>query len=165
MKKIEIKTKFKNYPVIIGDSVLDSVNDLINTLNLNKNLFVVVDEHVFNLHKEYITNVFNDKTLKASFYKFNSSEFSKSFESLKEILSELTYKKYGRDTLLISIGGGVTGDIAGFASSVYMRGIQVAHIPTTLLACVDSAIGGKTGINFNNYKNIIGAFQQPEFVL
>jgi 3-dehydroquinate synthase len=92
-------------------------------------------------------------------------ESSKSFRGLSGIFSELIRKQYSRDTLLIAIGGGVTGDLAGFAASSYMRGIQLAHIPTTILASVDSAIGGKTGINFNKYKNIIGAFYQPEFVL
>lgn len=165
MKKIKIKTKYKSYPVIIGDSVLSSISDLINEQGLFENLFIVVDENVFNLHEKYIKDAFNETSNKIYFYKLKPGEHSKSLEGLRGILSELIEGKYGRDTLLISIGGGVTGDLAGFAASVYMRGIQIAHIPTTLLAAIDSAIGGKTGINFNSYKNLLGAFHQPEFVL
>ena len=165
MKKMEIKTKNRNYPVIIGNSVLDLIYDLINQPGMYENLFIVVDENVFSLHEKYITNIFNETNKKIHFYKLKPGEHSKSFDGLETILSEMIEKKYGRDTLLISIGGGVTGDLSGFAASVYMRGIQVAHIPTTLLAAVDSAIGGKTGINFNNYKNILGTFYQPQFVI
>jgi 3-dehydroquinate synthase len=74
-------------------------------------------------------------------------------------------KKYNRDTLIIAAGGGVVGDLAGYAAATFMRGVQLVHLPTTLLAMVDSSIGGKTGINFNKNKNIIGAFFQPEFVM
>ncbi len=165
MKKIKIKTKYKNYPVIIGDSVLGLISDLIKDQGLYKNLFIVVDENVFDLYEKYIIDAFVKSDGKINFHKLKSGEHSKSLEGLKGIFSDLIEKKYGRDTLLISIGGGVTGDLAGFAASVYMRGIQLAHIPTTLLAAVDSSIGGKTGINFNTYKNILGAFYQPEFVL
>jgi len=165
MKKIEIKTKFKSYPVIIGNSILDLISVVINEQRLYKNLFIVVDKNVFNLHKKYITDAFSENIKRIHFYKLKPGEHSKSFEGLTGIISELIEKKYSRDTLLISIGGGVTEDLAGFAASVYMRGIQSAHIPTTLLAAVDSSIGGKTGINFKNYKNILGAFYQPEFVL
>lgn len=165
MKKIKIKTKRKNYIVFIGDSILGLITDIIMEQGLHKNLFIVVDEHVFNIHEKYITDTVIIDNEKIHFYKLKPGENSKSFEGLTNILAELIKYKYGRDTLLISIGGGVTGDLAGFAASVYMRGIQLVHVPTTLLAAVDSAIGGKTGINFNNYKNIFGAFYQPEFVL
>src|SRR5690606_18931890 len=99
----------------------------------------------------------SDTRSKIHFYVFKSSENSKSFEGLGEIISALLTNNFGRDTILLSIGGGVTGDLAGFAASVYMRGIQLVHIPTTLLAAADSAVGGKTGVNFNSYKNIAGA--------
>ena len=165
MKKIEIRSKYKSYPVIIGDSVLDLCYNIINRQGLYKNLFIVVDENVYDIYKKNITDAFSKSIKKIHFYRLRPGEHSKSFDGLTGILSELTEKKYGRDTLLISIGGGVTGDLAGFAASIYMRGIQLAHLPTSLLAAVDSAIGGKTGINFNNYKNILGSFYQPEFVL
>ncbi len=102
---------------------------------------------------------------KLNYYILKSGERSKSSTELHRIYSYLIEKKYNRDTLIIAVGGGVTGDLAGFAASTFMRGVQIVHVPTTLLAMVDSAIGGKTGINFNKTKNIIGAFYQPKFVL
>jgi 3-dehydroquinate synthase len=94
-----------------------------------------------------------------------SGEKYKSVERYNSILAFLADNNYGRDSLIVAIGGGVTGDIAGFVASTYLRGIQLVQIPTTLLAAVDSSIGGKTGINFLNRKNIVGTFYQPDFVL
>jgi 3-dehydroquinate synthase len=164
MKKIRISTKQKEYSVVIEDSGLRYAGKLIDEMNLYKNLFIVVDENVFNLHKEYITDNLSNNSGKIFFYILKAGEESKSVSGLTGIISALNNNNFGRDTLLLAIGGGVAGDLAGFAASIYMRGIQLAHIPTTLLSAVDSAIGGKTGINFNNYKNVLGSFYQPEFV-
>ena len=165
MKKINIHTKDKTYPVFIGNTILSSLPDLINDLGLNKNVFIVVDENVVRLYKEYMRNAFKDYNSRIHFHKLDSGEGSKSFEQLTKIFSSLIGKKFGRDTLLIAIGGGVTGDLAGYAAASYMRGIQLIHVPTTIISASDSSIGGKTGINFNKLKNIIGSFYQPELVL
>jgi 3-dehydroquinate synthase len=165
LKKIDIYTKDKIYPVFIGNSILESSTKHIDDLDLNKNLFIIVDENVMELYSEYIKDSFSGCSSRLYFHKLNSGESSKSFSHLSEIFSLLIEKKFGRDTLLIAIGGGVTGDLAGFAAASYMRGIQLVHIPTTIISASDSSIGGKTGINFNKLKNIIGAFYQPEFVL
>ncbi len=165
VKNIIIKTKDKTYTVNIGSSIIDSVTSLIKKHGLYKNLFIIVDENVLKYHGDSINRAFDGYKEKISYYELKSGENSKSFNELSNIFSELIKEKFSRDTLVIAIGGGVTGDLAGFAASIYMRGIQLAHIPTTLLAMVDSSIGGKTGINFIRYKNIIGAFYQPEFVL
>jgi len=165
LKKINVHTKDKTYPVFIGDSILNALPDLIDDLGLNKNVFVVVDENVNKLYKKYIKSAFKDYSSKIYFHKLDSGEGSKSFEQLTKIFSSLIEKKFGRDTLLVAIGGGVTGDLSGYAAASYMRGIQLVHIPTTIISASDSAIGGKTGINFNKLKNIIGAFYQPELVL
>ena len=165
MKKIIIRTKNKTYPVFIGNSILNSLPGLINDLGLNKDIFIVVDENVLRLYKVYIKNAFRNYDSKFHIYKLDSGESSKSFEQLTKIFSSLIEKKFGRDTLLVAIGGGVAGDLSGYAAASYMRGIQLVHIPTTIISASDSAIGGKTGINFNKLKNIIGAFYQPEFVL
>jgi 3-dehydroquinate synthase len=93
-----------------------------------------------------------------------SGEKTKSEKELKKIYNFLLKNNFGKDTVLIAIGGGVTGDLAGYAASTFMRGIQLVHVPTTFLAIIDSSIGGKTGINFNNKKNIIGTFYQPRLV-
>jgi 3-dehydroquinate synthase len=165
LKKIEIFTRDKTYPVFIGNSIFASLTTRINKLGLNKNLFILVDENVMSLYEDFIKSVLKGYSSKICFYKLDSGESSKSFKYLSQIFSLLIEKKFGRDTLLIAVGGGVTGDLAGYAAASYMRGIQIVHIPTTIISASDSAIGGKTGINFNKLKNIVGAFYQPEFVL
>ena len=165
MKKINVSVKEKTYPVFIGNSILDLLPNLINDMGLNKNLFVVADENVLELYKEDINDAFAGYSPKIYFHKLKSGESTKSFDHLARIFSSLIKEKFGRDTLLVAIGGGVTGDLAGYAAAGYMRGIQLVHIPTTIISACDSSIGGKTGINFNRLKNIIGAFYQPELVL
>jgi len=163
MKKVTISTSNKSYNVFIGNNILRTV---LNNFIFPKynSLFIVVDDNVWKNYKTFLSEVFGSEA-KYKFYIQKSGESRKSFESIQGITESLLKNNFGRDTLLIANGGGVTGDLAGFAASVFMRGIKLVHIPTTLLAAVDSSIGGKTGINFKGYKNIIGAFHQPELVI
>ena len=92
-----------------------------------------------------------------------ASEQTKTMDTVLEVCSWLMEQGADRDALVLAIGGGVTSDIVGFAAAIYKRGVRSAYIPTTFLAQVDAAIGGKTGVNFNNYKNILGVIRQPEF--
>ena len=96
---------------------------------------------------------------------FNSNEKNKNQENVNIILNKLLKNNFRRNDCIISIGGGITGDVAGFAASIYKRGIKFINIPTTLLAQVDSSIGGKTGINNKYGKNLIGTFFQPDLVI
>ncbi len=165
MTIIDVKLKKYSYPIIIGKGTFSKLIGFVEVKNLHRNLFIVIDKNVDKYFGKLIRSYFNDYEGRKYFYSFHAAEKSKSFEELKKIYISLLENKFGRDTLLISIGGGVTGDLAGFAASTYMRGIQIAHIPTTLTACVDSSIGGKTAINFDYYKNIIGSFHHPKFVI
>ena len=119
--------------------------------------FFIIDKNVANLYKEMlpINNV----------YIFDACERNKSLVSVEKMLLWLKDNGALRDSRLVAIGGGVTGDTSGFAAAVYMRGIKFIQIPTTLLAMVDSSIGGKTGVNFGGLKNSIGAFHQPSEVI
>ncbi len=134
-------------------------------MDLNKNILIIIDQNVKKNWEEYIKKPFENYENKIEYYLLKPGETSKSYIELNKIYSFLLKNSFGRDTLIIAIGGGVTGDLAGYAASTFMRGVQLVHIPTTLLAAVDSSIGGKTGINFNTKKNMIGTFYQPEFVL
>jgi 3-dehydroquinate synthase len=165
MKKNEIKTAGKNYPVYIGANIFDSLEKVINSNKFNKNLFLVVDKKFQSLHRQDITRFTLNYPDRIFVHEFEACESSKNFDSLLKILNDLVAKGFGRDTTLIAVGGGITGDLAGFAASVYSRGIQFIQIPTTLLSAVDSSVGGKTGINFEETKNIIGSFYQPDLVL
>ncbi len=165
MKKINIDAPSKNYGVFIGNNVFNKYASKISSLSENNDSIIIVDSKVYELHKEKIKHLLQRVKGISVVYKFKANEKNKSFESMKKIFDLMLRKKMGRNTLLIAVGGGITGDLGGFAASVYARGIRYIHIPTTLLAMVDSAIGGKTGINYGQTKNIIGTFYQPESVL
>ncbi len=165
MKKILINTKSKNYPVYFGKGIFNDINKIIAKHDLPNNIFLVIDKNVFNYHKKTIEKFVNNNKWKKSLFIFSSNEVYKSYITLNKIYDQLLNNGFGRDTLIIAIGGGITGDIAGYAASTFARGVNLIHIPTTLLAMVDSSIGGKTGINFGDTKNIVGTFYQPDIVI
>ncbi|MEW6652475.1 MAG: 3-dehydroquinate synthase [Bacteroidota bacterium] len=165
MKKIEVKTPSKNYPVYIGQNVFEQIPVLIEKHRLHRNVFIVVDENVLGYHLKRIKNIITEKMSRLVVVEYIANEKSKSSKSVEELYDCLVKNNFGRDTLIIAIGGGITGDIVGFAASTFGRGVQFVQVPTTLLAAVDSSVGGKTGINYGKTKNLIGSFYQPEFVL
>lgn len=165
MKKIKVNTASNSYPVLIGNDIFEALPELIKKYNLPKRAFILLDKNVERIYGSYIRKVINTFAVKKHFLAIPASERIKSFKTCEQIFTNLYEEKFGRDTLLISIGGGTIGDVAGFAASTYMRGIPLIHIPTTLLSAVDSSIGGKTGINFKEAKNLIGTFYQPSMVL
>jgi 3-dehydroquinate synthase len=165
LKKIKVNTASNNYPVFIGSNIFRSLPELIRKFNLPERVFVIIDEKVEQIYGSNIRKVINGFAVKKCFVVLPASERIKSFKTLLRIFTRLYEEKFGRDTLLISIGGGTIGDVAGFAASTYMRGIPLLQIPTTLLSAVDSSIGGKTGINFDEAKNLIGTFNHPSSVL
>ena len=162
--KLFIKTKSKNYPLIIGSKI---INKLKNILRLNKISFekclIIYDTKVpkkkLNILKKQIS------TKKKIIYYFNATEKNKNLKSINSILNKLFTHNFNRNDCIISVGGGITGDVSGFAASIYKRGIKFINIPTTLLAQVDSSIGGKTGVNNKFGKNLIGCFLQPDIVI
>jgi 3-dehydroquinate synthase len=165
LKKIKVNLEQKSYPILIGEGSLSRLYELIGRQNQNKKILAVIDGNVERIHGKLITKALKKFKNNIDYYILKPGERSKSFKELNKIYSYLIDKKFGRDSLLIALGGGVTGDLAGYAASTFMRGIPLIHIPTTLLAAVDSSIGGKTGINFESKKNMIGTFCQPELVL
>lgn len=165
MKKIEVKASSKSYPVYVGNNILEQLPQLIEKSGLHKNVFIVVDENVLGYHLKKIKNIITEKMRKVVVVEFIANEKSKSNKSVEELYDCLIKNNFGRDTLIIAIGGGITGDIVGFVASTFSRGVQFVQVPTTLLAAVDSSVGGKTGINYGKTKNLIGSFYQPEFVL
>ena len=165
MKEININVPGKEYPVYIGSDIFSQFEKIMLKHQLSKNLFIVIDTHVLDLHRTTIDHFVNNYQGSIFLHRFDSSESNKGIKSIEKIYSDLISHGFGRDTVIIAFGGGITGDLAGFAASTYARGVGFVQIPTTLLAAVDSSVGGKTGINFGETKNIIGAFYQPDFVL
>ncbi|MEX2601930.1 MAG: 3-dehydroquinate synthase, partial [Balneolaceae bacterium] len=139
--------------------------DRLNEFHPGNLLFVIIDENVDQLHGERIRTWLERTGMQARFYKVPSGEPSKSEEEWSRIVSYLLENEVRRNTPLMAVGGGVTGDLAGFAAATTLRGIPLIHLPTTLLAMVDSSIGGKTGINHSMGKNLIGSFYQPNAVI
>tara|TARA_B100000787_G_C16171307_1_gene286656 strand:- start:12 stop:1115 length:1104 start_codon:yes stop_codon:yes gene_type:complete len=162
--KLEVKTTNLRYPIIIGSNILYKLESFLreNLINFNQCL-IVVDK---NVPKKLVSKVLKSLSKKKlSIYYFSSSEKNKSQRSIDKILSILLRKNFNRNDCIISIGGGITGDVSGFAASIFKRGLKFINIPTTLLSQVDSSIGGKTGINTKYGKNLIGAFYQPSLVV
>ena len=161
---IEIKTKTKKYSIIVGTNIIKDIAKILN----NKKIFfekclVVADK---NIPKKFKTILFkNLKSKKKFIYELNPSEKNKNSINIDKIHNILFKNKFNRDDCLISFGGGIVGDVVGFASSTFKRGIKFINIPSTLLSQVDSSIGGKTGINNKYGKNLIGSFYQPELVI
>ena len=162
--KLQVKTINHKYPIHIGNNVLNKLQKLLkeNSINFSQCL-IVVDK---NIPKRLI-----NKTLsllpkkKTTLHYFSANEKNKNQKSIDKILSVLLSKNFNRNDCLISLGGGITGDVSGFAASIFKRGLKFVNIPTTLLSQVDSSIGGKTGINSKYGKNLIGAFYQPSLVI
>ena len=165
MKIINAKNKGFNYPVIIGQNIINSLPAELSKRKLSGRVFVIIDSNVYKYYHEVIKNVFDNRTEKIHYLQLPANEKLKSLNSADKVYKTLIGENFGRDTLLLAIGGGTIGDVGGFVASTYMRGVELVHVPTTLLAAVDSSIGGKTGINLLNAKNIIGTFYQPSLVL
>ena len=162
--KLVVKTNSEKYPIIIGRNLISNLSQILkkNSISFNKCL-LVLDKNIPNRYVKQIS-----KSLKRyEIYKFiySANEKNKNQKNVSKILNLLLQKNFSRDDCLISIGGGVTGDVAGFAASLFKRGLKFVNIPTTLLSQVDSSIGGKTGINTSQGKNLIGSFYQPKIVI
>lgn len=154
---VDVDVLDKPYKIHIGEGVLSDFNSLLPENLKSAPLFFVCDENT----QVYAKNISGGQPL----YVVKAGEDSKSFSELQNLVSWALDNKIDRHSVLVAIGGGVIGDLAGFAASIILRGISVIQIPTTLLAMVDSSVGGKTGINSSHGKNLIGAFHQPSLVL
>ena len=166
MKEIRliVKTKSKRYPIIIGSNILKNIDKILSSNKINfKNCLIVADRKVPKKYLSIVKSKIQCRNKKIHY--FNSKEKNKNFKNVNNILERLLQYNFNRDDCIISLGGGITGDVAAFAASIFKRGIKFINIPTTLLAQVDSSIGGKTGVNSKFGKNLIGSFYQPDIVI
>ena len=153
------------YEVVIGRGLIDEAGDRIRPFLKRDRVAVVSDETVWALHGARLTAALEAKGVAAAPVVVSPGEQTKSFEGLADLSDRLLQLELDRGDLIVAFGGGVVGDLAGFAASIYKRGIDFVQIPTTLLAQVDSSVGGKTAIDTPRGKNLIGAFHQPRLVL
>ncbi|AZP36283.1 3-dehydroquinate synthase [Candidatus Annandia adelgestsuga] len=162
----EISVKLKNdlYKINIGYMLLK--NNIINfKIKKKNNLLIITNKIILNLYKDYINNFIKKKNIKYKIFIIKDGESYKNIKTVNKIINYLLSNNYDKNTILISLGGGVIGDITGFTASIYHRGIKFIQIPTTLLSQVDASIGGKTGVNHKIGKNMIGTFYQPIIIL
>lgn len=153
----------RSYDIHIGSGLLDNLGELIKPFAPSKRIAVITDETVHDLHGQALAAALSD--YRTHMIVRPSGESQKSMANLEEILESLFRAGFDRSDLLIAFGGGVIGDLAGFAASIYKRGMPFVQVPTTLLSQVDSSVGGKTAINNQFGKNLIGAFYQPRAVI
>lgn len=130
----------------------------------DRRLCIISDSNVFPLYGKELEKALSGVSDKVYSIVFDAGEEHKNLDTVKEIYRSLIEYRLDRKDLVIALGGGVVGDVAGYASATYLRGIDFVQIPTTLLACTDSSIGGKTGVDFDEYKNMVGAFHMPRLV-
>ena len=161
---LKIKTKAQIYPIIIGSNLISNISKIAKNNSLNfKKCLLIIDK---NISKKIISKIKKSlKKKKCYIYFFKANEINKNQKNVNKILNILLNKNFSREDCLISIGGGITGDISGLAASLFKRGLKFINIPTTLLSQVDSSVGGKTGVNTKYGKNLIGSFYQPNLVI
>ena len=166
MKNQEIKfqNKSERYSIFIGENSINLLPNKIKTLCPDtKKIGVIVDKNIPSKYKQRLKKKL--KGYEVYFLPFLANEKNKSLAKTYSLLNILLSKNLNRSDLIIGFGGGITGDVASFVASIFKRGINFINIPTTLLAQVDSSIGGKTGVNSSHGKNLIGSFYQPKLVL
>lgn len=153
------------YDVLIGSGLLDSCGELIAKAVKSRHAAVITDDNVDTLYGERVVKSLEAAGISAAKFVFPHGEASKSHTTLLNIYDFLCENGFTRSDMIIALGGGVVGDTAGFAAATYMRGIGFVQIPTTLLAQVDSSVGGKTAVDIPGGKNLVGAFYQPQLVI
>lgn len=148
--------------ILIGENIVYKLKEYLKAKKVNR-LYIITDENVSRLYIYGLKDIVKDFSI--NIYTLKPGEESKSMATILSIYDDLIKNNVDRNTIILSFGGGVVGDIAGFVAATYKRGLKYIQIPTTLLAQVDSSVGGKVGIDYNGYKNIIGSFYFPEMTI
>lgn len=152
------------YPIYFKNSFKDLKDALAAEDLLGRQVCIVTDSHVAPLYLEQVQKALESASGKTAAFVFEAGEANKNLDTVQSLYQFLIKNKTDRKGLLVALGGGVVGDLTGFAAATYLRGIDFIQIPTTLLSQVDSSVGGKTGVDFQQYKNMVGAFHQPRLV-
>ena len=151
--KLTVALGERSYDIVVGEKLLSNAADYIVPLLKRKRAFIITDEKVAELHLNTLQSSLEDKGIECHAIILPAGEQTKSFQHLEDLLNRIFDHQPERKDMLIALGGGVVGDITGFSSSILLRGVEFIQIPTTLLAQVDSSVGGKTGVNNHYGKN------------
>jgi 3-dehydroquinate synthase len=162
---VSVRLGQQSHPVYIGENLIRQVGRICRERGLTGRAAIVTDRKVGELYCQTVSTALADEGFKISSHLVEPGESSKSFETAATICEDLARHGINRQSFVVALGGGVIGDLAGFVAAIYNRGIPVVQIPTTVMAQVDSSVGGKTAINLSAGKNLVGAFHQPVAVL
>ncbi len=165
VRTLRVDLAGRGYDIAIGPGLIDRAGELSAKLLARPRVIIVSDDVVAERYGARVYNSFKNAGISASILFVPAGERSKEFETFSQLMNALLDQRPDRGTTLVALGGGVVGDLVGFAASVLLRGVDFIQLPTTLLAQVDSSVGGKTGINTRHGKNLVGAFYQPRLVL
>ncbi len=164
--KLKVNLDKDSYDIIIDSDILNSTGQIINSnLDIGDKVLIISDQNVYPLYGNRLKKSLQEEDYQVQSHIIKPGEKSKSNYELNKIYDLLLKSRFDRNSTIIALGGGVVGDLAGMAAATFMRGINFIQVPTSLLAQVDSSVGGKVAINHPDAKNIIGAFYQPEIVI
>lgn len=159
------RTKKVNLYDIVIESSFDQLSSELKLFDLeHRKLCIVTDSNVGSIYAKQLEDILREVSSHVVVFTFPAGEENKNLDTVKALYERLIQEKFDRKDMLVALGGGVVGDLTGYAAATYLRGIDFIQIPTTLLSQVDSSIGGKTGVDFDTYKNMVGAFHQPKLV-
>jgi len=164
LNKIPVSLGERSYEIVIGHGILSDLGNAISRLGLGPRQMIVTSETLWPLYGKTVHDSLASSGFDVSVAFVRDDEESKSLQTVTSIYDNLLESEFDRSSGIVAVGGGVVGDVAGFAAATFMRGIPFVQVPTTLLAQVDSSIGGKTGVNYPKAKNLVGAFHQPTAV-
>ncbi|MBE6416969.1 MAG: 3-dehydroquinate synthase [Akkermansiaceae bacterium] len=165
MPTISVSLEERSYQVQVANGALDTLGYMAEKLRLSGKAAVITDSNVCPLYAERVIQSLRDAEYESSLHVFEAGEQSKNLRTVEEIVNEMVADGHDRSSFIVALGGGVVGDMAGFIASIYYRGIPFIQVPTTVMAQVDSSVGGKTAVDIEGGKNLIGAFYQPKLVI
>ncbi|MGH7845066.1 MAG: 3-dehydroquinate synthase family protein, partial [Candidatus Binatia bacterium] len=164
-RSLTVNLGSRSYPIHIGTGFLSRTGELLASLLAGKKVGIITNSTVGQIYLEPLQTSLKGLDLEVSTILVPDGEKHKNLKTLATVYDQLIAARFERGSVLIALGGGVVGDLAGFAAATFLRGVPYIQIPTTLLAHVDSSVGGKTGVNHREGKNLIGAFYQPRAVI
>jgi len=164
VEKIMVNLGERSYQIFISHNWLSSLGETMKSVGLSGKILIVTNPKIKNLYGERVFESIKNSGFEADIFEIPDGEIFKNLDTVSKIYDYLIEKEYSRQGILVALGGGVVGDITGFAAATYMRGIRFVQVPTSLIAMVDSSVGGKTGVNHPKEKNLIGSFHQPSLV-
>ncbi len=164
-KIVKVKGVKKPYEIIIGNDIFEMIPDKIKEIKDTKTVVVITDDNVDKLYSDKVLDILNKAGFRCLKFVFENGEAHKTMGTICDILEFMAENNVTRSDLVVALGGGIVGDVSGYAASSYLRGIDFIQVPTTFLSAIDSSVGGKTGVNLKSGKNLAGAFYQPRLVV